>query len=973
MELRVWVSPIHNPFVGQARRAAARGQTLWRVPIVMACLWALPMLIDWLASFDNERDLANDGALFWIGIALFVAFIGRLLRCEALLRIEIIKGRFEPLQLMPIPAARRAWLWCAPATLFALLTCALAVPALMWGLGGGLFTLSDAIGLALLALMLSWGRPLWRPKMWRGQIAKNNADAANRSDGFEAPPAPPGDGALWLACGAVVGLTVLIAGAGSAAPLAYWEGLPAYLRATGDEFWMTWPLFMARWLMRAQPFFGMGLAPIFLVLPAWVAGVIVGVTRLGAVTALEPYWTEPRLELWHRARKVRSAAGTILVFGLLWPGSVNSAWMGVWFAGTPATRETALAAWWIAALAMASLGASALWWRALNMAPARVTLVAHLKSAARVAARGVALVAALFLIVHIVGLAWPFGAFWRHIAPASLAVALVFGGAHAVTWGGMRAPQLQRSFGRWHLLWLCGGPVAYVVPNFIDFDISQFLPTIFFVSPWTLWLALRDADIGANPTFWLAIAVHFGLIAATALVMWRARDTPIEPDASQSRENAAPAKSVAAEMLKPTPTKPIAISEKDDERAKTANDAGKTGNDDDKTDNYDSKTGNDASKTGNDASKTGNDVDKTGNDGSKTGNDVGKTDNDGGKTDNDGGRTDNEGAKAADASLRETDASLRETDASLRAADAPLRVADAGVRDDDDDEEGDDDDDEDDDVADKVNAMLRRAPLEAPQGHLQSLLLWLERFDNPLLLLETRRVIGNAVSNTLFTAWIANGIALLVFLLVLPLVALYNGIPFADILPIPLSLMLIIWWAMPLLGIDGASRAYDNDRLDGSLQALFLTPRTESEIAWGKLGPFVVRGALMLILFAPMWALGLLFCFYLSKPLLTAAYGAMPFFAASFTLRSAMVSHWMALVKRRVGSSGVPTSLALCALIALPAEAGVLIWGGGTGALALFGAALLLSGVFVIEAWLMWRLGLRALRRWRGKGAPGSD
>ena len=945
-ELKAWASPVLNPFVGQMMRAETRGKSLWRLPMVMALLWAGPVLLDWLASFDIERDLANDAALFWIAIAFVVALVARLLRCESLLRVEIIKNRFEPLQLLPIAAARRAWLWSAPATLFALLVCSLTLPAVFWGLGSGLFTPGDAFGLTLLALMLSWGRPLWRPTMWRGQIAKNSADAANRGDGFVAPPAPPSQLVLWLICGALVIFTLSVAGVGADALSAYWLGLPVYLRASGDEFWMTWPLFAARWLVRAQPFLGFSLAPMFLVLPAYVAGAVCAILRLSAVTAIEPYWTQTRLRLWRRARRIVGASWGALVFGLLWPGSIDYAWMSRWFTGAPTTRETALAAWWLAALAMASLGASALWWRALGaeetnanaasanaasatatdanvmganasaanadamgatatntiaiatatganvltatatnadatranattatalkamnarasaLATSTETVQARLRRAARASARGALGVLAVFIVVHVLGAAWPLGAFWRQIAPASLAVAAVFWGAQAATLGGMSVPRLESALWRWHLLWLCGVPITTFALDMVGLRPDSYLPNAFFFSPWTLWLALRDPNIGANPAFWNAIAVHAALVAATALLVWRQRETPVATAESALHPQATNAQSVVAKMFK--------------------------------------------------------------------------------------------SATAQTSATRETEAPFDQTELPT-------------------DDESSSDDDEEEAEPNVAASALRRAPLEAPEGALISLLRWLERFDNPLLLLETRRVVGNSLSNTVNIAGIATGSAALVFGLVLPVVWLRNGGLFADYLPVPLCLMLAIFWALPLLGIDGASRAYDQDRLDGSLQALFLTPRTESELASGKLGPYLARGALMLVLFGPMWLLGLIFCRFAGEPLIVAAYAAMPIFAASFALRIATVSHWMAIVKRRVGVGSVPTSVTLGAIVALPTEAGLLLWGGATSATMFFAVGLLLSIGFAAQALGFWRLGLRALRRQRFRGVPTAD
>lgn len=813
----------------------------------MALLWMVPMLIDWLASLDTKRDLANDGALFWIGIVLIFAFVSRLFRSESLLRIEIIKKRFEPLQLLPIAAARRAWLWCAPVTLPSLLLCALAVPALIWGLTRGLFSFSDALGLTLLSLMLSWGRPLWRPQMWRGQLDKNAANARNGSDGFRAPLALSADLTLWLGSLFLVGAAVIIAGVRLEPLLAYIEGWPVALSATGAELWMTWPLFLARWLMRAQPFFAFGLAPVFLVLPLWLAHIHNGVLRLGAVTALEPYWTAGRLQRWRGAQSVQRLTLALLVFGLLWPGSIESAWMSLWFRDIAASRESALAVWWIVALATATLGATALWGGALNDATA--SLPTLIKRAARAATRGVALALAIFAGTHLLGLAWPFGALWQQIAPASLAVALVFFGAYAATWAGMKMPALRPAFELWNRVWLYGGLAFYVVFDVCNINAAAWQPIPSLLSPWTLWFTLRDAAIGESPAFWIAIALHGSLVALSGLAVWRARNTAIE--APQPRHSQAP----DVELL-----------------------------------------------------------------------------------------------KTAIANLsRSWDTSETATIAIEPVRDEPAAAATPNA---------------------DARAIINRPLLEEPRRYLTKLLDWQERFDNPLLQLETRRVVGNAISNTIDIATLANTVGALILLVLLPVIGMSNGAyPFAYLTGAS-CLILLVWFVVPLLGIEGAARAYDADRLDGSLAALFLTPRTEKEIAVGKIGPFVVRGALMLLLFAPLWLLGLGFCVLAREPLLTAAFVAMPFFTATFALRCAALSHWIALAKRRIGPGGTPSSVTLGAIVAVPTEAGALIWGATTGAPALFGVAIMLALLFAVEAFWFWRLGLRALRRWRAREVP---
>ncbi len=815
----------------------------------------LVMLLDLFASLDTPRDLAADGALFWIGITLIYAFVARIVRSESLLRLEIIKQRFEPLQLLPISALRRAWLWCAPITVPSLLICALALPALLWGLISGLFTLGDAVGLTFFALMLSWGRPLWRPRVWRGQLDKNSVGINNRSDGFRAPDV--GSAALWKwgISGVLVAAALGFAGVGDTLLWNYWRGLPQDVAGIADELWMTWPLFAARWLVRAQPFFGFHLAPMILVLPLWLARAHKGVARLAAVTAAEPFWTRALKSRWRRAQRAQLLAGALLIFGLIWPGSIEFAWMGAWFQNLAATRESALAAWWIAALALATLGATASWGGALG--DGNATIATSIERARRAARRNFGGALAALAGAHVLGWAWPFGALWLQIAPASLAVAAVFFGAYAATWAGMQLPARGEAFRTFNRLWLYGGLACYFVFDVLNINVAQWQPLPSLLSPWTLWLTLRDPKIGANSAFWSAIALHLALVAVSARIVWSARQ--MSPQISAAPDDITWVKTTVAEAIEA----------------------------------YDKPQ-----------------------------------------------------SAPAEAQLPVVKPIAKpQFESEIENADEPV-------------------------VGNSARALVTRPPLEEPGRQLKRLLDWLARFDNPLLQLETRRVVGNALAGTISSAWLANSAVALVLLVGLPVVGLSNGAFPSGHLTLVLCLILLVWFVVPLLGIEGASRAYDQDRLDGSLQALFLTPRTDAEIVAGKLGPYLARGALMLSLFAPAWLLGLACCAFLGEPLVTAAFGAMPFFAVGFAVRLALASHWMALAKRRIGPGGTPAALVLGATLALPLEASAIVLAANQNALALFGVALGLSCGFALQAWGFWSLGLGALGRWRARDIP---
>ena len=895
-EVRAWISPARNPFLALARRIEARGGSLWRLPILIGLLWAFPMLLEWLDArdslSDSDRDWANEGALYWIGVTLIVAGVARLLRCDAMLRVEVVKDRFEPWQLIPLDAARRAWLWCAPPTLFALNVCALAVPALAWGMGD-LLGASDALGLLILALLVSWGRPSWRFAMWRGQL-QNSADASNRHDGFAAPNASHA-WPIWFGSAVAVGVALATAGVGGAAPSAYWDGLPVYLRATGDEFWRTWPLFAARWLMLGQPFFGFELAPVWLVLPLWAVGVHNGVLRLGAVTAAAPFWTAARVRRWHAARGARAAITVFLALGFLWPGAINGAWLGAWFEIVLPTRDGALAAWWVLMLALGTLVASGLaeialsgGWDAAIVAERPLRLGALVRDAITESARGTLWAPLLWAGACALGGAWPLGAAWRAIAPASLAVAMVWLGALGATFIGGRVSALRKRFKTLHLLWFYGAPACLLLATWLKMPVEDWLPAAYLWSPWTLWLSLRDLSIGANSLFWRAILVHGALIGACALIVWRQRDNaPEKFGAPFSMSVKEPRNEASIDLLRPPNPSPI--------------------------ESFESQTN----------------------------------------------VLFQSGAKAN--SRLEEDASPAQSEAIA----TELTSDDADI----DDEDEDEDEYEDDGPEPVANGKLGRPPLPAPNARLQRVLDGLERFDNPLLRLEARRVIGNAFSGSCEIAWAVNVIAAFVLVIILPIVGLINREFPLEFLGVALTIMLLIWCVVPFLGLGGTARAYDLDRMDGSLQALFLAPRTETEIAWGKLGPYLVRGALMMLIFGPLWLAGMLAVLFGRDPFLIVVLAVAPLLVASFALRIAALSHWIALVKRRVGTSQVPLVVVVPALILVPCEIcafGALAF---EGALAFGSVSLILSALWTVQAWGFWRLGLRALRRQRLGGA----
>lgn len=850
--LRDWASPLVNPFLAQSRRVDARGARWPLALIFIALLWLFAMVADvlLLGEIGERRDFARDGARLWIGITWLVAFVMARLRDSELLRNEVLKGRFEPIQLMPMTATRRAWLWSAPNSLWGFLVAATMLPAIAWSVGDWLEP-REALLLITLVILTMWSVPLWTPTVWRMQTTKpdeadknslkalkSNTRKAKMSDGFVLPPDLAVDARGW---GGGIGLTAPIwlmaqfgmAGLALGVAKAYWEGLPFHVRAASDEIWFNWPLFLVRWLFEAQPFFGFALAPIWLFLPTIFTSAAIRVLRLAAVTGREPFWTPARYALWKRAQTVQSALGFLFLLGVLWPGAIeNASWLANWFGKLAGTPAQSLAAWWILAVAAGALATTAMWRAALELPVGALTLRAQAPRAAKLASRGMLWALGFWAFSCLLGWRWPFSALWLQILPASLAMAAAWIGAQASSWAAQRSPRFALAFTIWHAIWFYLGPVGGALLLLLAQFPVALLANFYPLSPWTLWLMLRDPGASANSIFWIACGAHFGLALTTGALAWLlARDRLAVTATGEAPENAA-----LLDELTP-PSQP-------------------------------------------------------------------------------------ENAPAL----------------------PPMTQA--------------------------IN--LARKPLPAPDAWTTKLLNWLGRFHNPLLNLETRRAL---TADTRQFAWWMLGLQALVAsvpVLILPALNQVTGYWAADAFTIFTGLLLAFPCVATIAATSGASLCYDRDRLDGTLELLFLTPRTSHEIAVGKVGPFAIRAVLLGLLFAPSFVVGALLLPTAAQPLLGVAYFMAPLWICALATRSIVGAHWTALKKRKIGPSNVSFAISLVIAFALIVEIGALALAFYMGALYVVGAAILLAAIYVVESILLWKRGVAALERWRWQGAPGA-
>ena len=861
-QLRNWASPLANPFLAQSRRVDARGARWVFALVFIAILWLFAMGAALALARETNRqpDWANTGALVWIGIVWVIAWGLERVRDSELLRQEIIKGRFEPLQLLPISSTQRAWLWSAPNSLWGLTLCAAMLPAIAWGLGGGLFEWREAALLIFIVTLSLWSAPSWAPTAWRVAGAKpaptgkdalkmvgnnmaNSGNAKNRiGDGFVLPPDLAVNARGWgggLSLTAPVWFMAQFGMAGMALGVAraYWAGLPPHVRAASDEIWFNWPLFLVRWLGEAQPFFGFALAPITLILPIWLASATNRVLRLAAVTGREQFWTPKRFTLWKRAQTVQSALGFTFLLGLLWPGAIaNEAWLSNWFGKLAGTPVQALAAWWIVAVAAGALSATAMWRASLELPVGALSLRAQGPRATRLAARGLGVALGFWALGCLLGARWPLNALWLQVVPATLTVAAVWIAAQCASHAAQRAPRAGNAFAAWHFVWFYGGPLGGAALLVLAQFPVKLLTVFYPLSPWTLWLMLRDPNVGANSIFWIACSAHAVLALITGALAWR----------------------LGRDRITATAT-----------------------------------------------------------------------------------------AKAT-ANAPDNEERLDELAPNAPPANAPALPATAQT------------------------VSLTRRPLPAPDAWTARLLEWLVRFDNPILTLEMRRAITGNPREIAKGLLILQALVASVPLAILPVLNIVTGYWDSHIFAVFVGIMLSIPCAAILTGTSGASLCYDRDRMDGTLELLFLTPRTSDEIARGKVAPFIVRAALLGAAFLPMFLVGALLLPTASQSLLSAAYFAAPLWICALALRGVVGSHWMALKKRKVGPSNVSFGISLVVALGLIIEFGAMIGAFFLGAPFAIAAAILLSAIYILESLWLWKRGVAALERWRLQGAPGA-
>lgn len=539
-----WISPTQNPFLARARRIENRGLGMGR-PILGAlgvglfiawCAWESRVFSDSRLSDDLGGDrlnfliLASLSVIFGFGIAFSRA------RGVSQLWVEWVRGRIGDISQLPRAPENLVWLLSAPASIWGLIFCSLSLPAIVFGLGRGFLNGRDVLGLLCLAIFGCCDLPTWNLALWQSRIEGKKAAATTSQKTFWLAPelAKSWSGITTLAtvASAIFLINPVIFGALGAA---FFQDLAPEIRRFLPFPWTNWPLVTARFLTYPQPFFGWALPPILFLTPLWVLLLVRRGLRLGALLASRSdFWTLARQKLWFDATRTLRITLLIAGVGFLSPGAWNG-WLRLWRAGGPTLPdETALL--WALAIPTGFLAASGVWrailenddWRAQGWAKMRGPI-------AKKVARPLIWALAIAVLTPILCGRNPFPSFWQ-IWPAILAIGGVWFLAQGSLWpifqlsnpqksqkndfahiaGHLRRRTISRSAdfspsnNGWatvfHAGW-CYGFVALALTFGIAPGELTTLPWCL-ISPWTLWLALRDAATPTSGLFWTAIGVH---------------------------------------------------------------------------------------------------------------------------------------------------------------------------------------------------------------------------------------------------------------------------------------------------------------------------------------------------------------------------------------------------------------------------------------------------------------------------------
>lgn len=370
----------------EARRNLGTRLVFW-LALWFVAAWAVAVWVE--TSLGHEVEVALAGVETAIGMCLLWAFWIARFRLSSTLQREWLKQRLVPILLSRLSPEEVAALSGAPAVLLGLLVSALSLPAWALGVGLGFLTLLDAWGWALLLAAACIGFPSWSTGAWEAQLnARTQNKSAASAKGGARKTASSSTASTGVSAATAPFLSLLPIGIAlfCVAPQPLASSFETWVAMWPGEITMLWshayafPLLLARLLVYPLPFFAASL-PLWIALaPFWVSALRVSHANLSC--ALEARRDSDQ----KRARRVAAIWRPVrgwwapLLAGFALPVAYRSGWLAAWRGSTPmfpspwGVESDVTLSWWHIVVAVGTLALS-LWLRtgAANCATGSLT------------------------------------------------------------------------------------------------------------------------------------------------------------------------------------------------------------------------------------------------------------------------------------------------------------------------------------------------------------------------------------------------------------------------------------------------------------------------------------------------------------------------------------------------------------------------------------------------------------------------
>jgi len=339
--LREWGAPEHNPFVA----AAARVEVRRHLPFRVAFWWTAWFALAWFLAWAMDAGLSKPNApsvvagQTAISFAWLWALIAARLRLSLALQSEWLKARLVPIllsRLSPDEVAARAG---APAVWLGAFVAALGLPAWVFGLALGFLAPPDAVGYALLLAMSIIGFPRWSSALWEAQLnARARAKAGARPVAFNRAKTATtfGTGAMSLSRAVFWALFVVWIALNFSIPQPMINSVATWVSMWPKEITSLWtrpyayPLMLARWLVYPLPFYALSFPVGLALAPFWVNGLRGSHARLSAsLEARSDSLAKCALRIAAIWHPLRGWWAPLLL-GFLLPVAYQDGWLGAW-------------------------------------------------------------------------------------------------------------------------------------------------------------------------------------------------------------------------------------------------------------------------------------------------------------------------------------------------------------------------------------------------------------------------------------------------------------------------------------------------------------------------------------------------------------------------------------------------------------------------------------------------------------------